>query len=193
MAAQAVSIASEIAAGLHSYEIERELDKLAERVAEYAKGIAPVFGDRDPRRAEPGDGGDPGDYRDSIEVVPDGPGRRLVGSWDKKALWIEVGTRHMPEYAVFTKTGAHFGDTRGPIIDEGVRIAQGKLRHAIDRLAEIHADASLTGVARDERIARQRKHIEAARQARSSEFRTAKNGRRRARRHGYRPQGGYGR
>lgn len=177
-----VSIESEIAAGLHSYEIEQKLDELAAKVAEYAKGIAPEFGDRNPRRAEPGDGQEPGAYKDSIEVVPNGPGRRRVGSWDKKAMWIEVGARHMPEYAVMTKTGVHFGDTRGPIMDEGIRRAQHTLRGELERLAAVHADTSLTGLDRAAAIAHQRRRVNAARDARAAEFRTAKNARRRGKR-----------
>ena len=177
-----VSIESEIAAGLHSFEVERELDKLAERVAEYARGIAPVFGDHDPRRGEPGDGQATGAYRDSIEVTPNGPGRRRVGSDDIKAVWIEVGTRHMPEYAVFTKTGAHFGDTRGPIIDEGVRRAQHALRGELAKLAELRAAGALGTAEHAALIGSQRARVEAARQARSSAFKAARGPRRHRRR-----------
>lgn len=174
-----MAVEDEIAAGLRSFEVERELDKLAERVAQYAKGIAPVFGDHDPRRAEPPDG-DPGAYRDSIRVTTTGPGRRRVGSDDRKAVWIEVGARHMPEYAVFTKTGARFGDTRGPILDEGVRRTQHALRGELERMAElVGSGASPT------RIAGQKARVDAARQARASAFKAAhsrKRGGRRRRR-----------
>lgn len=172
-----MGIEAEIAAGLHSVEIEHELDQFAHKVIEYAKGIAPVFGDLPPKRDEPGIGA-PEDYKNSIRELPGHrkPGHRRVGSDDPKAIWIEVGTVHMPEYAVFTKTAKYFGGT-GPIIDEGVQQAQDQLRGELERLAKLTAIG-----AAGHHIAAQQRAVERARQARSAAFKAARGPRRRRRR-----------
>jgi len=171
-----VSIEDEISAGLHAVEIEHELDKFCDKVIEYAKGIAPVFGDLPPKRGEPSIG-DPGDYKNSIRQLPGHrkPGHRRVGSDDFKAIWIEVGTRHMPEYAVFSKTAKYFGGT-GPIIDEGVQRAQSHLRGELEKLDKLIAEGA------GQRITAQRRSVDQARAARSAAFnavRPRRRGRRR--------------
>jgi hypothetical protein len=172
-----VSIEAEIAAQFAgALEVEHAVEEFAHKVADYAKTLAPVFGDKPPKRGAPPQGS-PGDYRGSIKVehpprAGATPTRRVI-SRDHKAIWIELGTRHMPEYAVFTKTAKYFGGT-GPIIDEGVQHAQHHLRGELERLAKLTA----TGAAAD-RIAAQRKSVESARTARSSAFKAARRGRRR--------------
>ena len=168
-----MSIEDEISAGLGSVEIEHELDTFCDKIIEYAKGLAPVFGDRDPKRGEPGIG-EPGDYKDSIRQLPGHrkPGYRRVGSDDPKAIWIEFGSRHMPEYAVFAKTAKYFGGT-GPDVDEGVHHAQSTLRSALERLEKLTAEGA---AAHD--IASGRRAVNEARAARSAAFRAARGGRR---------------
>lgn len=118
----------------------KELEDHGAEIRDYWKALAPVFdGDKD-RRKTPGLG-EPGDYKGSIhtELVrrKDGkPGMR-VGTNDPKAIWIEVGTAHMPEYAPATQTAHHFHDTTGPVFSEGVQEAQGKLREALETLAKL--------------------------------------------------------
>ncbi|TDH57547.1 hypothetical protein E2F47_01910 [Mycobacterium eburneum] len=178
-----MSIEAEIAAGLHSFEIERELDKLADEVADFAKSIAPVFGDRPPKRDAPADGA-PGDFKNSIKVTPQGPGKRRVGSDDFKAVWAELGTRHMPEYAVFAKTAAHFGGT-GPIIDEGIQRAQSHLRRELEHLAKLHAEmpgSFSAAIDKAQRLTAQKRKVEQARTARSAAFNAARPRRRGRRR-----------
>lgn len=171
-----MSIEAEIAAALHAVEIEHELDKFCDKVIEYAKGIAPVFGDLPPKRDEPGIG-EPEDYKNSIRQLPGHrkPGHRRVGSDDPKAIWIEVGTRHMPEYAVFSKTAKYFGGT-GPIIDEGVQQAQSKLRSELEKLEKLGAEGAAL-----HHIEAQRRAVNQARQARSSAFKAARGRGRRGR------------
>jgi hypothetical protein len=160
-------------------------DHLANEVADYAKGLAPVFGDRDPRRGSPSYG-EPGDYKDSIKVTPSPsePLGRRVGSDDFKAIWIEVGSRHMPEYAVFTRTAAYFGGTP-PILNEGVRNAQHHLREQLEKLAKLTAVGAIglkAGVARSKAITAQKHEVTKARNARSAAFNAARGPRRRGRR-----------
>ena len=171
----ALSIETEIAAALGSGAIERHLDKFAREVAEYAKSIAPVFGDRAPRRSAPADG-EPGDYRDSIHVENRGVGKRRVIADDFKAIWIEVGTTHMPEYAVFEKTAQHFGGS-GVVFSEGIEHARHHLREALRDLAELR----LAG-AGDSAIAAAQERVRQGRIRRSAEFKAARGPRRRRRR-----------
>lgn len=174
-----MTIEAEIAAGLHSVEVEHELDKFAEKVRDHARGLAAVFGQtgRDDRRSAPPEG-EPGDFRDSIKVRTTGkPGHRHVGSNSPIALWQEVGTRHFPEDAIFAKTAKYFGGT-GPIIDEGVQHAQGKLRGELERLEKLTAAGAAS-----HHIAAQRRAVESARTARSAAFKAAR-GRRGGRRRG---------
>lgn len=172
-----MSIEDEISAGLHAVEIEHELDRFCDKVINYAKDLAPVFGDLPPKRDEPGIG-DPEDYKNSIRQLPGHrkPGHRRVGSDDPKAIWIEVGTRHMPEHAVFTKTAKYFGGT-GPIIDEGVQHAQSNLRSELEKLEKLGAEGAAT-----HQIAAQRRAVDQARAARSSAFKAARGRRGRGRR-----------
>ena len=154
-------------------EVEHHLDHFAQKVADYAKGLAPVFGDKPPKRNEPGIG-DAGDYKESIQVERHhGPGKRRVISRDPKAIWIELGTVHMPEYAVFAKTAAYFGGT-GPVIEQGIVTAQGKLREELENLAKLTA----TGAAAHE-ISAAEGAVRSARQARSAAFKAARGPRRR--------------
>jgi hypothetical protein len=160
-------------------------DHLANEVRDYAKDLAPVFGDRNPRRGSPAYG-EPGDYKESIKVVshPTEPLGRRVQSDDFKALWIEVGTRHMPEYAVFTRTAAYFGGTP-PILNEGVRNAQHNLRNELEKLTKLLATGAVGlkgGLARSKAIQSQREVVHGARQARSNAFKQAKAPRKRGRR-----------
>lgn len=176
-----MSIEQEIAAGLHSVEVEHELDRLAHKVADYAQSIAPVFGETgvDEHRTSPPEG-EPGDYRDSIVVDPRmrRPGVRRVISRSKLAIWVEIGTRHMPEYAVFTKTAKYFGAKGGPsfsasgrdsMADEGVGHAHKHLRSELEAYAKLRA----TGAAAH-KVAEAAKSVAQARQARSSAFNAAR-------------------
>lgn len=161
-------------------EAELALDEFCPKVVDYAKSLAPVFDSERDRRATPGIG-DPEDYKNSIKTTPVGPGHRRVGSNDAKAVWIEVGSRHMPEYAVFAKTGKYFGSTTGPVVsvgghDEGITRSQHKLRGELETLAKMKA----TGAAAHE-IAAQLRSVDQARLARSSAFK-ANHPRRRGRR-----------
>lgn len=171
-----MSIEDEIALGLNSLEIEAELDKFAHEVADYAKDLAPVFDPERDRRATPGIG-EPEDFKNSIRVLPGGPvGHRRVGSdFDPIALWQEVGTRHMPEYAVFAKTASYFGGS-GPIIDEGVQHAQKNLRGELEKLEKMAAEGAAA-----HHIASQSRAVNQARLARSAAFRAARGGRGRRR------------
>ena len=138
--------------GLTDQELDAEMDKdpaiikglqdLAHQVEDYWKALAPVFDEERDHRKTPGIG-DPGDYRDSIHTEPirlkSGRAAMLVGTNDPKAIWIEVGTARMPEYAPATKTAHYFGDLKGPRFSEGVQQAQGKLREALETLAKAKA------------------------------------------------------
>lgn len=158
---------------LGSLEAEHHLDKFAEQVRDYAKELAPVFGDLPPKRNEP-EHGEPGDYKESITVSPiKHPGKRRVGSKDFKAIWIELGSRHMPEYAVFAKTAAYFGGT-GPVFEEGIVQAQGRLREHLETLAKLGATGATAAA-----LAEQHREVGRARQARSSAFKAARGPRRR--------------
>lgn len=165
-----MNIEAELAAQfVGAAEVHVALDKFAHEVAEYAKSIAPVFGDRPPHRDAPKHGAE-GDYRDSIHVEPVRVGAltRRVITRDFKAIWIELGSSKMPEYAVFAKTAAYFGGT-GPVIDEGVQAAQGTLREELEKYAKLTA----VGAAAEE-IAAQGHAVSRARYARSAAFRAAR-------------------
>lgn len=173
-----MSIEGEILAQMaRSAEIDVELDKFAHKIAEEVRDLTPEFGDLPPKRGEPGIG-DPGDAKAAIKVEHQAakvPTRRVI-SRDPKAIWIELGTAHMPEYAPFAKVAALHGGT-GPIIDEGVEHAQGKLREEVDKLAKMTAVGATAA-----ELSAQRSAVGAARQARSSAFKAARGGRRRGRR-----------
>jgi hypothetical protein len=150
-------------------EVIKGLEDLAHEVEDYWKGLAPVFdSQRDKRAAPPYD--QPGAYRDSIhtELVrrKDGmPGAR-VGTSYFTALWIEVGTTHMPEYAPATKTAHYFHDTTGPVFSEGVQQAQGKLREALETLEKAKATGGDVKSARTE--------VNQARSERSAAFKASR-------------------
>lgn len=153
-------------------KVLEELERLAHEVEDFWKGIAPVFDeDRDRRKTPPS--GDSGAYRDSIHTelirAKDGLPAARVGTDDYKAIWIELGSRHMPEYAPATQTAHYFGDTTGPRFSEGVQQAQGKLREALEKLAKMKATDSSP---RD--IKRQRSAVNQARAERSAAFKAAK-------------------
>ncbi|MEU9805027.1 hypothetical protein [Mycobacterium sp. NPDC050853] len=99
----------------------RELKRAGDEVADDWKNRAPVFGDKDPRRADPPYGGEPGEYRDGItpgkvHLTKDGELELLVESDDYKAIEIEFGSKHMPVYAPATATMQEFGSLDPPII-----------------------------------------------------------------------------
>lgn len=164
-------------------EITDGLDKLAAEVCEAAKSMAPVFGDLPPHRGEPASKTNPtGDdsYRDSIHVeeVRGHPDKRRVISRDPKAVWIEIGTKHMPEYAVFARAAKLFDSVGGPsfssdgrdsMADHGVEHAHHHLRDELETLAKMKA----TDVAAHH-IAAQRGVVNQARLARSAAFRAAR-------------------
>jgi len=159
----------EIAAqALSCREVEDGLDAFTAEVVEYAQSIAPEFGDLPPHRVAPAEG-EPGDYKESIHAEHLGVGaRRVISRDDPIAFWVEMGTRHMPEYAVFAKTAEHFGGTAPEVGGAGVAHAQSHLREAITRLEELHA-----GGAAAHEIAAQKARVRMARQQRSAEFKAA--------------------
>lgn len=167
-------------------EAEAELARFAHEVCEHAQSLAPVFGEtgHDEKRDAPPHG-EPEDYKNSIKAVPFRPGHWHVGSDDYKAIWIEFGSVHMPEYAVFAKTAAYYGGT-GPVVDEGVMQAHHKLRLAVETLAKLAAAEglkeprseramSLQGSTSHE-LAEAQENARQARMARSSAFRVARGG-----------------
>ena len=155
-----------------SPEIHAEVQKLAEQLQEAVKSYAPVFGDRPPRRESPADGS-VGEFRDSIEITwvttSDSGGLPVarVISKDIKAVWIEYGSAHMPEYAPFTKAAAELGGS-GPNYDGQIGAAQSKFRSAKEELE--HARRS--GSREDAALAA--KHFEAANVHRSEAFKSGR-------------------
>jgi hypothetical protein len=130
-------------------EVIKGLEELAHQVEDYWKALAPVFDETRDRRASPPND-DPGAYRDSIHTelirTKEGLPAARVGTNDYKAVWIEFGSLHMPEYAPATKTAHYFGDTKGPIVsvggpNEGINQAQAKYREA----HEAYEKAKATG------------------------------------------------
>lgn len=160
-------------------------DHLAGEVAAMVKSATPVFGDKDPRRGSPAHG-DPGDARNAIKVEPhpnEPLGRRVI-SRDFKAIWIEVGSRHMPEYAPFTRAAAYFGGTP-PILNQGVRDAQHHLRGELEKLAKLGAMSAVglkAGIAKSQALTAQKHVVNQARTARSLAFHQARGPRKRGRR-----------
>jgi hypothetical protein len=156
-------------------EIDEKLNKLANEVCEFAQSIAPVFGEtgHDERRESPPND-EPGAYRDSIHVEErKGNHVRRVVSYDYKAIWIELGSAHMPEYAVFAKTAAHFGGT-GPDFGDDVENAQQGLREEVEKLSKMRAEGHSA-----EAIEKQERAVKSARASRSAAFRASRRGRRR--------------
>ena len=167
----------EIAAGMAgAVELEHHLDKFAEQIRDEIRELTPEFGDKPPKRSGPGIG-EPGDAKSAVRVGPiKSPGRRRVESNDPKAIWIELGSRHMPEYAPFAKVASIHGGT-GPVIDEGVGHAQSRLREEIEKLEKMTAEGATAAA-----IAGQRSAVSRARGERSAAFTAARRGRRRGRR-----------
>ncbi|GAS92687.1 hypothetical protein [Mycolicibacterium brisbanense] len=155
-------------AGVHA-----ALEAKANEAVEYWKGIAPVFSPETSNRSTPPHG-EPGDYRDSVHVEwrqgELGPYARIA-SHDYKAVWIEFGAEHMPEFACASRTCLAMGGD-GKILHESIEHAQGHLRNALKELARVRA----TGSARD--IAAAAQHVSSARQARSAAFRVLRSERR---------------
>ncbi|OBG71330.1 MULTISPECIES: hypothetical protein [unclassified Mycobacterium] len=175
-----MSIESEILAQmLTDAGVDVEVDKLAHQIAGEIKELSPVFGEtgHDEKRSAPPHGS-PGDYRDATKVIlhPTKPHARRVINDDYKAVWIELGSRHMPEYAPFAKAAALHGGT-GPDFAEGVERAQQNLRGEVEKLTKLMAE----GAAAHE-ITAQRGRVNQARQARSAAFNAARPRRRGRRR-----------
>src|ERR1700757_1645945 len=93
---------------LKGKKVKAGVEKKAAAAEAYWKSIAPVFGDKPPKRSAPSHGA-PGAYRDSItsEDMSDADGPRIrIKDTDFKAKWIEFGNAHMPPYAPRAKTKA---------------------------------------------------------------------------------------
>jgi hypothetical protein len=186
MSMESEILAEIMGAGLHEAEIGHALNELAGKVCEQVKEETPVFGDLPPHRTHPEEG-DPGDARNAVHVedLHGSLDTRRVISRDKKAIWIEIGTKHMPEYAPFTKAAAMFGSETGPsfsasgrdsMADEGVSEAHEHLRGEVEKLAKLGA----TGAAAHH-LAAQRTAVAQARIARSAAFKAARPRRGRSR------------
>lgn len=84
----------------------------AEEVKAYWQEIAPVWGDKDPKKLAPNPFPEEA-YRDSIEVVEkDGTfsvGTALPGL----SVWLEYGSEHNPEHGYGARVLEHFGG--GPV------------------------------------------------------------------------------
>ena|SRR5437899_5001545 len=90
-----------------SPELRAAFERMGPEGVAYAKSVAPV--------GVPGEGGAysghahrrPGEYRDSLEwEIHEGRTRMSlrIFSTNFKAGWIEKGTKHMPKYAVLSRT-----------------------------------------------------------------------------------------
>lgn len=161
-------------------EVLKALEDKAKEVETFWKDISPVFDATRDRRANPPED-QPGAYRDSIhtQMIRERDGRpgALVGTNDYKAVWIEFGSLHMPEYAPATKTAHYFGDTKGPIVsvggvNEGINQAQVKYREAREAYEKAKATGSDVKNARTE--------LNRARGERSAAFNAARPRRRRS-------------
>lgn len=80
----------------------------ASEVADYWKSIAPVFGDKEPKRDSPAYGTAEGTYRDSVKVTRH-DGTVAVGADSYNAAWLEYGSEHNPEYGYGARVLEHFG------------------------------------------------------------------------------------
>lgn len=172
-----MSIEEEILAGMAgAAEVEHALDRFAEQIRDEIRDLTPEFGDKPPKRGEPGIG-EPGDAKSAVQVSGiKRPGHRRVESHDPKAIWIEMGSRHMPEYAPFAKVAALHGGS-GPDLEEGVEHAHSKLREELEKLEKLTAVGAAA-----EAIAAQRSVVSTARLQRSAAFRAARGSRGRGRR-----------
>jgi len=170
-----VSIEEDIAAQyLGSAEADHHLNEFTHKLADEVRDLTPTFGDLPPKRNEP-EYGQPGDAKAAIKVenAPKKLHAKRVISRDFKAIWIELGSTHMPEYAPFAKVAAMHGGT-GPEFEEGIQHAQGKLRQELEKFEKLAAEG-VDGAL----LAEQRRAVDRARQGRSSAFKAARRGRRR--------------
>lgn len=91
----------------------------ASEVADYWKGIAPEWGNKDPKKGAP----DPfpkDAYRDSIKVNRD-KGRVSVGTdLPGLSVWLEYGSEHNPEHGYGARVLEHFG---GSSVDEADKVS----------------------------------------------------------------------
>lgn len=170
---------AELSRAMRGPEVMIAAEKLAKEVVEYAQGIAPVFGDKDPHRNTPPHG-DPEDYKNSIRALaPRIEGDTVIVSVetnDYKAWWIEYGSRHMPEYAVFSRTAEHFGGTGPDMASEQVSTAHGILRAALQDLALARAlpgHNEHLGFQKAAAIGKAKQAVEQARSGRSAASRAA--------------------
>lgn len=109
----AAGLAGRVAAYVtKSPEVAAEVRARAEIVRDYWRDIAPVFGDKPPKRAAPAYGKPVGYYRDSIEVEPVVAGRTRVGTYAYNAGFLEYGSIHNPEHGYGARVLAHFGGTK---------------------------------------------------------------------------------
>lgn len=98
---------------LNSKKTVKALRNKADQVVKYWQSVSPVFdaGDKKEHRTAPPYGA-PGAYKDSITAIEktdeNGNTYEHIVATDHKALWIEYGTAHMPEYAPLAKTKARF-------------------------------------------------------------------------------------
>jgi hypothetical protein len=179
-----------------SEEVHHKLDAVVKEAQEKAKSRAPVFTKKRGRRKEPPwdsphlhAPGSPEDYKNSIviEMVKGKPHVRRLISRDYKAVWIEIGTRHMPEYAILTNIAREYGSTTGPSFsegsdrvsteDEGVRRHHDDLRQAIKDMETL-----VSGGAKGKALNSIRNDIDSIRNKRSAAFKAAEPRRRRRRR-----------
>lgn len=170
---------AEMSRAMRGPEVMIAAEKLAGEVVAYAQSIAPVFGDKAPHRNAPPHGA-PEDYKNSIHALApriDGDSVIIpIRSDDYKAWWIEYGSRHMPEYAVFSRTAEHFGGTGPDMASEQVATAQGILRHALEDLAHARAlpgHTTAQGMDKAAAISKARQRVESARNSRSAAGRAA--------------------
>lgn len=165
--------------------VREATDHLANEVADKVREFTPTFGDLPAHRSSPAYGA-PGDARAAIKVEshPTEPLARRVISRDFKAIWIEVGTKHMPEYAPFAKAAKLFGGT-GPLIGS-VQEAQHTLRGELEKLAKVLSASSAVGlkagIAKSSAIQKQKEAVHGARQSRTAAFNAARPRRRGRRR-----------
>src|ERR1700757_3960367 len=91
----------------------------AEEVKEYWQSIAPVWGDKPPKKGSP-DPFSEGAYRDSIEVT-EHDGTVAVGtSLPGLSVWLEYGSVHNPEHGYGARVLEHFG---GGSVDSASKIS----------------------------------------------------------------------
>jgi len=181
---------------MSSEEVHHKLDAVVKEAQEMAKSLAPVFTEERGRRKEPpwdsahlSEPGTAGDYKNSIviEYVKGKPHVRRLISRDYKAVWIEIGTRHMPEYAILTNIAREYGSKTGPSFsegsdrvsmqDEGVKRKHESLREHLEGLEKMIADGAAATA-----IEHMRNKIDRLRNERSAAFRAAQPRSRRRRR-----------